>query len=540
MKHVSWLFLIAFGFAACAAPQAADRTTGDGQPKYGGVINMRYESDPYDFDLSYAGKAAGTGDLMRTVTESLMGFKAGGDVAYMDKVFRPELAERWEVSPDARSYTFYLRKGARFHNIEPVNGRELTAADVKWSFEYYSRTGEFKEKKLPTAQFEWMFEGMERIETPDPYTVIIRFKEPFAPFLTYAASDYTAIVPKEIYAADGHFKDRIIGTGAFFLNVSASQKGTRWVTTKNPNYWMPDRPYLDEARALILTDDSAAVAAFQTKRLDWLGPELPVKMGQETLRGAPDAVAFKYPKAEPIHIYMNHKQPPLDDVRVRQAISLATDPDEFIKVMSDGEGGWALAGTLAGMLSDQEVKEIVRYDPEQAKRLLQQAGYGSGLTIPFEYPPDRGQERIIWFELFAAQMKRVGITLQPVVMPYAEYSTYRKAGKHHLNITSKDVVADVDSYIYGVFYPNNRNNYDGVNDPDLTKLLEAQRREADPEKRMQLIKQAVRMINGEPKWLGRALYFGMNYELWHPYVKGFGLNYHEEGWDVLVHTWLDK
>lgn len=537
-KRLLAALLMAFSVTACAAPQAADRTAADGQPKHGGVISMRLEGDPYDFDLTYAGKAAGTTNLLRTVTESLMGYKAGGDVAYMDKVFRPELAERWEVSPDARSFTFHLRK-AKFHDIPPVNGRELTSADVKWTFQYYSRTGEIKEKKLPTAQFGWMFEGMDRIETPDPQTVVVRFKEPFAPFLSYAAHDYTAIVPKEIYETDGHFKDRIIGTGGFYWDQAASQKGTRWVAKKNPSYWMPDRPYLDETRALTITDESSAIAAFQTKQLDWVGPTLSPRDAQEVIRLAPNAVAFKYPRAEPVHVYMNNRNLPLDDPRIRQAISLAIDPDEFIKVLADGEGSWALAGTVAGIFSEQEVKQVVRYDPDESKRLLAQAGYPNGITIPFQFPPER-RDWAQWFELFDAQMRRVGITLQAQTMPYAEYSTYRKAGKHTINITGKDVVADVDSYLYGVFYPGNRNNYDGVNDPDLAKLLEAQRREPDAEKRTALIKQAARMINGEPKWLGRAIYFGTEYEFWHPYVKEFGKNFHQEGWDVLVHTWLDK
>lgn len=522
---------------ACAAPQAADRSGSD-TPKAGGVINFRLEGDPYDFDLSYAGKAAGTTNLLRTVTESLMGYKASADIGYMEKVFRPELAERWEVSQDAKSFTFHLRK-AKFHNIPPVNGRELTSADVKWAFEYYARAGELKDKKLPTGQFEWMFEGMERIETPDPSTVVMRFKEPFAPFMSYTAHDYTAIVPKEIYEADGHFKDRIIGTGGFYWDQNASQKGTRWVVKKNADYWRTGRPYVDEARALTILDESSAVAAFQTKQLDWVGPTLSPRDAQEVLRAVPNAVAYKYPRAEPIHVYMNNKQPPLDDPRIRQAVSLAIDPDEFIKVMAEGEGGWALSGAIAGIFSEQEVKQIVRYDPNESKRLLAQAGYPNGLTIPFQFPPERrdwGQ----WFELFDAQMRRVGITLQAQPMPYAEYSNFRKAGKHSLNITGKDVVADVDSYLYGVFYPGNRNNYDGVNDPDLTKLLDAQRREADPEKRLGLVKQAVKMINGEPKWLGRAIYFGTEYEFWHPYVKGFGKNFHQEGWDILVDTWLDK
>src|SRR5437867_3727658 len=126
--------LLTLVLTACGAPQAANRTANDGQPKRGGVITMRVENDPYDFDLSYAGKAAGSTDMFRAVTESLLGYKVGPDVGYSEKIFQPELAERWEVSQDARNFTFYLRKGAKFQDQPPVNGREFTADDVKWNF----------------------------------------------------------------------------------------------------------------------------------------------------------------------------------------------------------------------------------------------------------------------------------------------------------------------------------------------------------------------------------------------------------------------
>src|SRR5205823_13604439 len=137
---------------ACAAPTpgAPASSSADG-PKYGGVLKERITTDPFDWDLSYVGKSIPNGDGMSFAYNSLLGYKYGPDVAFNDLSLRPELAESWQVSPDAETFTFNLKKGVRFAELAPVNGRELTSADVKFSYEYWSRTGDYK--ALPPAQF---------------------------------------------------------------------------------------------------------------------------------------------------------------------------------------------------------------------------------------------------------------------------------------------------------------------------------------------------------------------------------------------------
>ena len=185
---------------ACAAPKAAAPTTGE-EPKlkYGGTFSITADTDPFDFDMSYGGKTTTNSDSIALAYESLLAFKGGPDVKHTEGALVPELAERWEVSPDARSFTFHLRHGVKFANLPPVNGRELISADVSWSYNYWNRSGEFKDRKLPATQIDFMFEGLEGIDLPDPYTAVVRFKEPFSPFLSYAASNWNPVVPKEIY-----------------------------------------------------------------------------------------------------------------------------------------------------------------------------------------------------------------------------------------------------------------------------------------------------------------------------------------------------
>ncbi len=144
------LFAIVFLFA-CTGP-GRDRPDGatagsPGAPKYGGTLVVEEINDPASFDMSITGVQRGALHATSLAYDSLLRFKHGPDVAYTELEIIPGLAERWEISPDARSYTFFLRKGLRFANLPPVNGRELTSADVKFSYEYWSRTGEFKDRR---------------------------------------------------------------------------------------------------------------------------------------------------------------------------------------------------------------------------------------------------------------------------------------------------------------------------------------------------------------------------------------------------------
>ena len=263
------LAIVAVACGPASGPAPVSQGGESGQPKYGGTFNFREDPDPFNFDISYS-KSNPNDNAMALTYDSLLDFKMGPAYPYTHWELEPALAERWEVSPDAKSFTFKLRQGAKFHNLPPVNGREVTSSDVKFTVEYRTRSGEVKDKKLPQGEMDYMFEGLERIDTPDRYTVAFHFKDPFVPFVNYAASDWNQIMPREVYDAEGHFQDTMIGTGPFYLDRAASQKGTRWVFKKNPDYWETGKPYVDEIRWLIIPDSSSTYAAFQTKQLDML------------------------------------------------------------------------------------------------------------------------------------------------------------------------------------------------------------------------------------------------------------------------------
>src|SRR4030095_12786199 len=141
----------------------------------------------------------------------------------------PDLAEKWTVSKDGTVYTFQLRKGVKFHNRPPVNGREVTAADVKYSIERFMAKSAFKAR----------FEPVQSVDAVDNHTVRITLKEPYAPFLNHLATPtFTPILAREVEEKfkDFNHPDGVIGTGPFVLK--SYERGVRLVFDRNPDYFM--------------------------------------------------------------------------------------------------------------------------------------------------------------------------------------------------------------------------------------------------------------------------------------------------------------
>lgn len=510
--------------AACAGGGHRTDTSSkkQDQPQSGGQLNLRVTADPFDYDSSYSGKFTPNQFAIDLAYNSLLGYKTGPGVGYSEVSLVPELAARWETPADAQTYIFHLRDGIKFANMPPVNGTTLTSADVKWTYEYASRTGQFQAKNLPAGQYNWLFEGLDRIETPDDSTVVVRFTKPFAPFLTYAASEYNPIVPHEIFDQDGDLRSRIAGTGPFQLNVSASQKGTRWVWAKNPTYFASGRPYADGIQWLVIADDATARAAFQARQLDVLsGTAITAKAAQDIRGSFPEAVPFHSPNPEPYHVWINTTKPPVDDVRVRQAISAAIDREEFVRTFTNGEGKLGLCGALVDTFTQDEIRQLTPYDPAKAKQLLSAAGHPAGVSLEMNYPPAYGDEFVAAAQLFQAQLKKADINLTLKSEDLQTNLLRRKQGDYVVNVTGGlGTLGDPDSYLFQFFYSSSSANYSRLHDQKLDSLITAQRQEGDPAVRKQKVRDAVRYINVDAAD-GIALFHDVSYLFWLPRVRDY-------------------
>jgi len=529
--------------AACGqragAPANTNQAPAAAQPKAGGNINVWQPVDPFDFDVTYLGKNTNNREGVQLAYSTLTRFKAGPGIDFNTLTIEPALADKWET-PDDHTYTLHLRPGVSFANVAPVNGRSLTSADVKWSYEYESRTGQFADKKLAPAQNAWNFSGMNSVQTPDAQTVVVKFDQPYTPFQNYVAYPWNPIMPHEIYDADGHFKNRLAGTGPFQLDVSASQKGSRWVWRKNPTYWEQGYPLLNSVTWLVIADEAEGRAAFQTKQLDiypGAGTQIDVQTLDLLKQQRPDATVDTYIDPEPVHLYIQTKTKPLDDLRVRQAISLSLDRNEWIQTFTSGKGGLAMAGAWVDSFSQDEMKQMLKTDLAQAKQLLTAAGYPNGLDLEILTPGQAyGDVYVQQAQLLQAQLKKGGFNPHITAIAKADYLARKQKQTFQLVFTGKALAPDVDSYLT-VFEPGAVENYGGVDDPTLTNLIHQQRQEKDPAQRKDLVRQAAKRINVDQVW-ALALMYPVHGELWQSRVQGYAPNFGRYEWWALEHSWL--
>src|SRR5581483_753758 len=224
----------------------AGGTAKAGQPVTGGQYTAGIATDPANFDPTGKPLQRENASFIEAAYDALLSVKLGPDVPFNSTTVVPGLAQKWE-NPDPNTYTFHLNPNIKFQDLPPVNGRALTSADVKWSVEYQGRIDQFKGgqyngRTLGPSLNDSMYSGIDRIDTPDASTAVIRFASPFAPFLNYMSLLRNAVVAHEIFDQDGDFVHTIVGTGPFSLDTAATKPGSRWQMRRNPSYFQAGIP----------------------------------------------------------------------------------------------------------------------------------------------------------------------------------------------------------------------------------------------------------------------------------------------------------
>ncbi len=289
--------------------------------------------------------------------------------------FEPALAESWTISTDLKTYTFKLRSGVKWHNIAPVNGRELTVDDVVFSLNRYR---EKDSVVLPSYQ------QIADVTAPDKSTVVITLKEPNA----WAINDLfgnaeIVVAPEFVKENNNSLPDKIIGTGPYILKDFKFRTSSTWV--RNPNFWQKDKagnvlPYIDTFEYLVASEPGTLIAAMRTNQLD--GGGLTPQYIANLANSNPEVRVYISAPATSDGIAFNVKKAPWSDIRVRRAWSLAFDRQRVAKTVNqttwefNGPMWWSLVSTEPFKYDD--LGPWYKYDPEQAKKLLIEAGFADG------------------------------------------------------------------------------------------------------------------------------------------------------------------
>jgi peptide/nickel transport system substrate-binding protein len=508
-----------------------------GQPKRGGVLRVR-GYDPVHFDphqtISFK-----THTTLSFVYSKLVRHKVGPEVRPGTFTVEPDLAERWE-SPDDTTYIFHLHPGVRWHNKPPLNGRELVAEDVKFTYDRF-----MTEQGNPNR---YMLDLVERVEVVDRYTVKFLLKEPYVWLVSALAYPWSMwIIAPEVVQQFGDLKkpETAIGTGPFLLEHY--EPNVKTVFKRNPEYFRAGQPYVDGVEWLVLEDESTGLAMYRTGQID-CGPNHWWSVRQQDLEALkkthPNLVYQDFVSNVTNAIFMRTDMAPFNDVRVRRAISHAIDRQGLIEaVWGRGEPTPAVArGLIEWSLPIDQLgagAKYYQYDPKAARRLLAEAGYPNGFKTQLTASPGYGRDLLDDVQLVQQYLKDVGIEVEMKLQEYGAYVATTAQGKFEGLVRGPYGIAwEPDSPLYRSHASDSSWNTGHVNDATITAMLKKQRRTKDLEARKKLIYDIQRYAAEQQYYV--YLHSSMTTGSWQPYVKNYAPNLSFDYGGRAAALWLER
>ena len=400
----------------------------------------------------------------------------------MNYEYEPYLAESWTFSEDKKSLTLKLRD-AKFHDGQPI-----TSKDVAFSIMTIKAKHPFKT----------MFAPVEKVDTPDPKTAIIRLSAPHPALLTALTPPLCPIIPEHIFGK-GEIRDnpanlKPVGSGPF--KVADFKPDEYLVLERNEDFFIPGRPYLDKIVFRIIPDAASRTLAMENQEAD-MYPELENAANILRLQKKDFLVATPegYSLIGPLGwLEFNTKKAPFDKKEVRQAISYAIDRKTFTKNIFRGMAAIATGPIAPG--TPYYTADVNKYDMdlEKANKMLDDAGYPKDkdgirfkMVIDAETHPDLLQQYLL------SQLKKIGVAVEARVSPdFPTWSERTSNGKHDATINvvynwGDPVIGVHRTYITsnikaGVPYSNTSQ----YSNPKIDEILEKAGKEMDMEKRKAL------------------------------------------------------
>ncbi|HET92145.1 MAG TPA: ABC transporter substrate-binding protein [Chloroflexi bacterium] len=479
-RILAWCVLLSVVLIGCAGPSSEER----------GVYGLTLAPSGID---PHVNASSELGIPLTSVYDTLV---------YLDPEtgeFVPGLAERWDISSDGLVHTFYLRRGVTFHDGTPFN-----AEAVRFNL------ARITSPDLASQKARFMLGPYERVHVVDEYTVQIYLSEPFAPFLDTLSQVYLGMAsPAAVEQWGDEYQLHQVGSGPFVF--AEYVPGDHILLRRNPDYaWGPtvyrhETAQLEEIEFRFFTDPATRSPALETGEVDVMG-EIPPQDAAR-LKSNPDFRIEPVPiPGASLMIFMNTERPPLDDVRVRQALLYATDRQAIVSTVFR-ESSPVAHGPLAAVTLGYEpaVEEFYPFDVERAMALLAEVGWsdtdGDGVRdregqplaldlylMGWGHMPEVGQWLI-------SQWAELGIAVNSQVVSYPEALEVAAQGKHHLipfNLSGSD--PDI---LRQFFHSQAEFNWSKIADLEMDTWLETAARTLERADRVELYSRVqLRVMDG--------------------------------------------
>jgi len=533
-------FLQLSGAAAAAHALVPAAASAAETPQRGGVFRIRGEDATTGFDPHLVANHHRIATNLSFTHSRLVKVKAGPAVTPGTQPLEPDLAESWS-QPNDRTYVFKLRKGVRWHPKPPVNGRELTADDVKYTYDRFLQV-----KGNPNRS---MLGQVEKIDVVDRHTVRFTLTEPFGWFLDYLANTVMWIVPREAVEQFGDLRraEACIGTGPWMLE--RYEPNTRLTFVRNKDYFLSGLPYADGVDVTVDEDPSSRFASWLAGKYDF-APEygqcvrrldLPIAQQKRPGLKTQDFVvlfgAFTAMKLD---------REPFRDVRVRRALGIADDWKQILETNAWSLGKGVPNPAVPAALREWAIpidqltptgRRLYERDVAESKRLLAQAGFPQGFKTTVEATLAWSPDYVDALQVTMRAWKDAGVDAELKSKDFGAYmatTIYGKFDKLGHGLRGGSPIADIT--LYNAHYPGEPLNASGVDDPKLNDMLRAQRRTLDAAKRRDIVYDIQR-------YLAEQAYYTYGPSVstvaaWEPRVKNFAPNIGHDYGGRLMAAWI--
>lgn len=467
--------------------------------------------DPVELDPARAYDTA-SGAVITQIFDTLVGYKEGSTE------LEPRLAERWEVSPDGTQYTFYLRKGVKFHDGTPFNAEAM----------YFSLKRVLDLNEKPAVVIRDFIKGGSAYTNPedpnyhnpeilglevvDEYTLRITTEYPFAPFLSVLTHTVaSAVSPAAVEKYGDEFFRNPVGTGPF--KFVSWEKGVEVRLEANQEYFRGP-PKVRRVIFKVIPEPSVLKIEIQKGTIDITGTMFGLRPEDvKELKERPGIKTEEKAALTITYIGFVTDRKPFNDKRVRQAFAYALDYDALINKILEGVGARFVGPIPPNLWGYNPDVPLYEQDLEKAAKLLDEAGYpadetGHRFRTTIWYNSDNTTRRDISV-LLQSNLKEIGVDLEIKALEWGTYLDYlygeeRKIDTMFIIGWAPDYV-DPDNYVYPLLYsgshPPNGSNNTYYSNPRVDELTLEARRESDHARREQLYKEIVKIVAEDSPWI---------------------------------------